>query len=345
MYSIKAPGNWRRRLNKLFYLPLGRLLPALAYPAWYWGESEFQVALAALLASQPAVIHANDWEALPVAVEAARRLGARVVADLHEYAPHMWDDRRYWRWFYKPLIEYFLQKHLPFVDGSVTVGQTIAGKYAHEYGITPIVVMNAPAQIPNNHYRPTVPDAIQLVHHGVAMRERKLEWMIETLAHTDKRFSLHFMLVDQRGDYSAELSQLAQRLAPGRVSFHPAVAPANVVPAIAAFDIGFYLLPPVNFNHLAALPNKFFDFVLAGLAVCIGPSPEMARLCQQYGFGVVAPSFEPAVVGRMLNGLQARDIDQMKQRAIQAQAALNAETEMKKLLGLHDSLLSTKSFA
>jgi hypothetical protein len=106
--------------------------------------------------------------------------------------------------------------------------------------------------------------------------------------------------------------------------------------------MGIYPLPSQNFNNLVALPNKFFDFITAGLAVCIGPSPEMARLTQQFGFGVVAPSFEPSAIASILRNLNTTDIDQMKLKAIEVRNIFNADVEMNKLVGLYNKLFKTQ---
>jgi hypothetical protein len=130
-------------------------------------------------------------------------------------------------------------------------------------------------------------------------------------------------------------------VAPGRVFFHQPVRPAEIVSRISEFDMGIFVLPFTSFSYWAALPNKFFDFIAAGLAVCIGPSPEMTQLVRQFGFGVVTRSFEPAEVADTLNRLSAADIDQMKLKALEAGDTLNADVEMAKLIALYTGLLET----
>jgi hypothetical protein len=339
MTPVVEPTDLARRLRKMAYLPLGKYLHPLFYEWWYAHEAEFRFALRALLAAQPAVIHANDWEALPVAVQAAQKLNAQVVLDLHEYAPGIQEESGYWRTYYKPSIEYFLRKYMPGVAATITVGDAVAQRYVDEFGFRPVTVMNVPTYRAQVAFRPCDPQQVHLVHHGIAMRNRYLELMIQAVARAEPRFHLHFMLVEHHPGYVAELKQLGQQLAPGRVFFHPPVAPDEVVPQIAQFDMGFFLLPPVNFNYQAALPNKFFDFIHAGLAVLIGPSLEMGRLTKQYEFGVVAPSFDPADAARLLNQLQAPQIDEMKRNALKASTAINVDVEMEKLLAIYHKLL------
>jgi hypothetical protein len=182
-----------------------------------------------------------------------------------------------------------------------------------------------------------------LIHHGGALRGRRLEQMIEAVAHCDPRYSLHFMLTPNQPDYLAHLRVFAEQAAPGRVIFHDPVHPDQIVQEIAHYDIGFYLLQPDNYNNQVALPNKLFDFINAGLAVCIGPSPEMARLVREHGCGIVTPSFDTAAVAATLNALRPEDIRAMQQGAARAREALNAQVEMGRVVAIYDRLLGEAS--
>jgi hypothetical protein len=341
LFSRDCAERLLRKVRRPAVLAAGRLLPTWAYERWYWRETRYGVGLAPALRAKPDVIHANDWNTLPVAVRAAEATGARVVLDLHEYAPGEWEERRLWRAAYRPLIDHVLRTYAPRAAASVTVNEAIAERYRREYGLDPLVVMNAPACGDPVDFRPTRAGRIQLVHHGAAIRERRLELMVQAVAAADPRYSLRMVLLDSDEEYIRSLRSLAERVAPGRVEFRPAVAPERIVAMLSDCDMGIYLLPPSNVNHEAALPNKFFDFVAAGLAVCIGPSREMARLATHYGFGAAAPSFRPEDVAAVLNGLQAADIDALKRRALEARKTLNAEVEMAKLLALYATLLGT----
>ena len=316
----------------------GKTLFRQSYEAWYWNGKQHQEAMAYVWKSKPDIIHANDWTALPIAVKTAQKNGTRIVLDLHEFAPLEQEDNLRWRFFFKPMIDYFLKNYASLATASITVNQTIAQRYALEYNLKPIVVMNIPDHNRLSHFKPTNPQQIHLIHHGGAQRNRKQELMIQTIAQSNPCYNLHFMLIDSDTNYILQLKEMAQKIAPGRVFFHSPVPPTAIVHSLSEFDMGFYLLPFTNFNNSVALPNKFFDFIAAGLAVCIGPSPEMALLTRKFGFGVVTDSFNPIAVAKVLNNLDSTMIDNMKQNAIKAQKALNITTEMNKLLNLYAEL-------
>jgi O-antigen/teichoic acid export membrane protein/glycosyltransferase involved in cell wall biosynthesis len=346
------PTQWRSvpqptllsKAIKAFWFSLGRLTPR-AYDAWYWSAKRHKLAYEYALASEADAFHANDWQSLPIAVRAARQTGARVVFHMHEYAEEERTDSFAWRFFVAPAVRYLVKKYTTnaagAIDAYITVCEPIAERYARELGKEVEVVYNAPKPVRVLH---TSADegsarAIRLIHHGYAKRGRGLHKLIEALALSDERFRLHFMLVEDDAGYIDELRALAERIAPGRVRFRETVLPDEIVRTVAQYDIGFCVIEPSTYNNLMMLPNKLFEYIQAGLAVCVGPSPAMADLVAQYDVGVVAGSFEPADVAAALNRLTWAEIEAMKQAARQAASVLNADVEMGKVVTLYRRLL------
>lgn len=338
---VAVRSNVLTRVMGLLWLILGRILPGF-YDLWYWQKPHHKAALLYAEESKCDAYHANDWNTLPVAAKAARRHGAKLVLDAHEYAPLEFENRRLWLLLYSPMVKYILRKYTPGLSASTTVAPAIAGRYRQEFGFSAEVVLNTPKLVPVSS-KSTDPQSLSLVHHGGANTDRHLELMIETVALIERRFSLHFFLVGGTDEYMQSLRNLAERIAPGRVTFHEPVSPAEIVPRIAGYDIGFFLLEPNSYNYRMALPNKMFDFLAAGLAMCIGPSPGMAEMVRHYGFGCIAPSFKPAEVAAMLNRLTGEEIEEMRRAARDAALLFNADKEMGKLVGLYDNLLGEGS--
>jgi len=98
------------------------------------------------------------------------------------------------------------------------------------------------------------------------------------------------------------------------------------------YDVGIYLLPPVNFNPEHALPNKFFEFIQARLAVAIGPSTEMARIVEEHSLKVIADSFRPEALANALEQLTDESIRGYKLAADRAALELNYEAAGRVLL-------------
>ncbi len=329
----------RDRLVDLGLSLLGAVYPRV-YERWYWRRNGFRKALGLAASARCDAYHANEWEALPVAAEAARCQGSKLVFDAHEFSPLMYEKDWKWELFYAPQIRYLLRKYVRQAEASMTVGYHIAERYKTDFGIHPMVVLNAPeAELALGDHK--TGEVIRLIHHGSAMRDRKLETMVQAVALSDPRFQLHFMLVEHSAGYINDLRELADTIAPGRVFFHDPVPPERVIHSISEYDIGFYLLVPTSFNNRMALPNKFFDFIVAGLAVCIGPSPEMADLVKQLRFGIVSPSFEPKDTAKALSALTTDQIESMRDAAREAAKSINARIEMNKVIACYHQLIGT----
>jgi hypothetical protein len=306
----------------------------------YWAQPLHGLALEKALAIKCDAILANDWNALPIAAKVARQQGARLVFDAHEYAPLEYDSLA-WRLKAAPTINHVLKKYATKADAHITVGPCIAEKYDSTFGFNPVVIRNAPAysEVP---WHDTNPDAINIIHHGGAVRVRQLEDYIHIIKCCDSRFKLHFMLTGNDSMYIEELKALAQKAAPGRVEFHTPVAPEQVVEAIARFDIGLCFKKPLCFNEKYCMPNKFFDSIVAGLAVVSGPSPELSDIIGRYGLGKVAPSFSLKDVAKTVNSLSGQEIQAMRKAALVAAQEINADRELNKLVEIFAGLFNAK---
>ncbi len=296
------------------------MLSAKAFECFYWSDPRVARAEAALAGSQFDLIVANDIDTLPLALRVAN--GAPVVADAHEYAPREYEDLWRWRLLFQKYKIHLCETYLQKVSGMMTVCGSIAREYSRNFGVLPLVMTNAP------DYHDLAPSPVddgkvRIIHHGAAARSRHIEVMIETFKYLDERFYLDLMLVSNDLEYMAELKRLADPVE--RIRFRDPVPMGEIVGTTNDYDIGLFLLPPVNFNYAHALPNKFFEFVQARLAVAIGPSPEMAELVKRYDLGIVAASFSPDDLARQLNSLSKSEIEGFKRSSHQAARTLCAE--------------------
>jgi hypothetical protein len=284
----------------------------------YWTQPQVREALARLRGRQFDLVLANDLDALPLCVRVAQDR-ARLIVDAHEYVPREFEDRWTWRLLHQRRVHALCSDYLPRADGFMTVCQGIAGAYERDYGVKAQVVTNA-TTFQKLSPSPVQDGRIRLVHHGVASPSRHPEEMIRMMRYLDDRFSLDFMLIAQNSSYLHRLQEMARDDL--RIRFLPPVAMPEIPAFINRYDVGLFLLPPVSFNYAHALPNKFFEFVQARLAIAIGPSPEMQSLVEAYDLGVVAEDFSAEGMARALSSLTREQIEHFKQRSNEAAAQL-----------------------
>lgn len=272
------------------------------------------------------LIIANDIDALPLAFKLKKK--GKVIFDAHEYAPRHFENNKVWKIFFQPFNIYLCKKYIPQIDGMLTVGKGLAQEYEKNFGRKPLVITNA------TRYHDLEPSTleqskIRLIHHGIANPSRRLDLMIDMMEHLDERFTLDLILMtsdfasSKTKSFIENLKESASKNP--RIRILPPVKSHELVQHIMKYDIGVFLLPPINFNYANTLPNKLFDFIQARLGIAIGPTPEMAEIVNQYGNGVVSDDFTAESLARKLNVLTFEDVKRFKNNSGLAAKDLNAE--------------------
>jgi hypothetical protein len=275
------------------------------------------------------LIVANDIDTLPLAHKISH--GAKVLFDAHEYSPKEFENDLKWRIFFGGYRDYLCKKYIPKCQAMTTVCDGLAEEYFRNYRTRPRVITNA-SDFVELSPQPVSNENIKLIHHGGAIRARKIDKMIEIMDHLDERFHLYFMLVPSEPDYYESLRlQAAEKT---RIHFLPPVAMAGISQHINQFDVGIYLLEPNSFNNRYALPNKIFEFIQARLAIAIGPSPEMLNIVRKYDLGVAAENFTPQALAKTLKTLTINKINYYKSQAHNHARALSSEENGKTLKGI-----------
>ena len=105
----------------------------------------------------------------------------------------------------------------------------------------------------------------------------------------------------------------------------PPVPTEDLVPTLNQYDVGIHQLPATNTNHVVAMPNKFYEYVQARLALVIGPNEGMAQLVRKYGLGVVAEDFTVAALSEAISSLTAPEVSKFKANSNLAAKSLSAE--------------------
>ncbi|MBO1900578.1 glycosyltransferase family 1 protein [Leucobacter weissii] len=287
------------------------------------------------------LIVSNDLLGVPIANRLRSRLG--VIADLHEYAPRQGENRWLWRLLIAPFFDWILRTEVAGggtvgrggaggrgggadgrgVAGVTSVGQGILDEYERVYGFRGELAINATPW----HELAPVPTAspIKLVHSGLPAPARKLEVMIDAVLATRSEVTLDLYLMQNNRAYLDELK--ARAGGDPRIVFRDPVPYAELVRTLHRYDVGLSLIAPTTFNLEWCLPNKFFDFVQARLGVIIGPSPEMARFIERYGFGETADDFTAEALARVLDELTPERVDAWKRAAHEHARELSGEVQ------------------
>jgi hypothetical protein len=283
------------------------------------------------------VIIANDIDTVPLALKIGKGK-SKIIFDSHEFHPGESDENLDWVREQKSLVTYLCKTYIPKVDLMFTVGHCIADLYEKEFNRKPLVITNASGY--RDNLKPgTVGPEIKLIHHGLCVRGRDINAMLQMTKFLDKRFQMDLMLMPVEWDlkYYEEIKEIASQLT--NVKIIPPVPTVKISEFINAYDVGIYIIQPSNLNNLNSLPNKFFEFIQARLAIAIAPSPEMKKIVENHRIGIVSKDFTSQALAECLNSLTNEEISAFKQETNSHAYELSSEknkelflAEVKKML-------------
>ena len=132
-----------------------------------------------------------------------------------------------------------------------------------------------------------------------------------------------------------------------RVKIIPPVAYEELLDWTSSADIGaIAYAPDHSINARVELPNKLFEYLMAGLPVIASQLPAVAEIIETYDVGRVLSSVEPAAIGAEINAMLAdrARFERMQCNALEAsQHDLNWGKESQQLLHLYHDILDKQN--
>jgi glycosyltransferase involved in cell wall biosynthesis len=240
----------------------------------------------------------------PNSIELASKLAkinkSKLVLNCHEYYPLEFDNNPVWMKYENPRIEKLLHQYQSKIALWLTVSNHIQKAYETNFLANCFLLYNS-KRYQDITPHPVNSQNIRIIHHGAAMRERKLETMIACFMELPVNFSLTLMLMPNDSAYLAELK--AKYSGVNNLFFTDVVPTNEIVSKIQRYDVGLFFLGDEIYNYKYCLPNKLFEFIQARLCVVVTPNPEMKDLVQKYKIGYVAESYSHEDCVKMLKGL------------------------------------------
>lgn len=330
---------------------------------WRWGGSGAW--LAAASPQRADIVHAHDLDTLAVAAALASRWRAPLVYDAHELfvdqmtqggqtgAARAWPSR---------LKQALAQRNFARLErrligraaAVITVSQSIAAELAARYGIaSPTLVLNTPryreltAGSSYLRQRLGLQDAQRIILlQGAVLPDRHLLELVQTLPLLPETVVLTFLGFNL-GTYQAAIRQEVARLGlQARVFMLDALPAEQLLEATASADVGMILLAGHNKNDRFAMPNKLFEYMMAGLPFVASDWPEIGRVARATGAGVTVTAPTPAALAAAVHDILQAPARAAAMRAAglaAARAEYNWERQAQRLLELYAALPTARS--
>lgn len=303
-------------------------------------------------------IHAHDLNTAYVALAFARRSGAHLVVDFHEWTSenvHWNDDAKAWQPYpadWKGELQVLERRVMREATAVITVSPSIANAIAEELGNgrRPTLIRNIPdlTSAPATSYaslRETLrvrDDQFLILYQGGIGPTRRIEPVISALKHAPQCV---LVIRGPRMDFYEEGYRRTAETAgvSDRLHLLDAVPSSDVVAAVHGADAGLYTVVGVCRNYELALPNKVYEYIAGGLPVLVSAYPEVERFVEDAGVGLTFDPEEPNSIAAAMNQLAGDSAlaNRFRANAARALASVDGEREWLKLVALYGELPRT----
>lgn len=318
---------------------LGAKLFHRAVPEYRWAAQIANKALSSHPELTPDLVISHDYYSADAGWQLAQKANAKFSIDCHEYARGQYMNDPIWVRNMRPYVialqDYFLAR----ADAVTTVSKGIAQLLNQEQELKrPVTTIRSMPRYVRQPMK-TCGSPIIVLYHGVISPIRGLDLAVKSMKHWRKEF--HFLLRgDIQPEYREHLYAIANEVGVAdRFCIEPRVSFDEIIPTANQADIGYFVHEDTSPQKRFVLPNKFFEYVMAGLALCTSNLPEMAALIRRYEMGFLVEKFDEVSIANCINSYDRESINTMKQRALDAANDLNWEMEQSRLLELYARLV------
>jgi glycosyltransferase involved in cell wall biosynthesis len=297
--------------------------------------------IAAGLETGADVWHSHDLNTLYVGSQCkAKRPGTRLVYDSHELATQrsrMGRVRRWWAGWNE-------RRGLRHADEVIMTTRSRARYQVERYGIGfPNLIRNVPEIIEiesgwDLHERLGIPaDRRILLYQGSIQEYRGIEEAIEAVT----MLELCVLVVIGYGYHRPALEEMVRRRGLGElVRFFGPIPNDELLYYTASADVGLCVIRGESLSYRWSLPNKLFEYMMAGIPVVASDYEEMGRVVTEEGVGTVCDPGDPESIAAAVRAIVDDPEAEARFRAATRTAITryNWGVEEQVLLGIYERL-------
>ncbi|HLG36274.1 MAG TPA: glycosyltransferase [Bacteroidia bacterium] len=282
-------------------------------------------------------INCHSLPVLPICVFLKWIKKAKLIYDTHELET----ETVAMHGIRKKLMKNLERVLIKYVDSIVVVSGQISNWYAENYKIVqPIVVRNIPYKRNFNDEKSTIlrnrfqikSGELIFLTSGILDTGRGVERLLNVFSKCDATKHIVFM---GNGPLESRIKEMS--LKKKNIHFLPAVKPELVQEYVAGADVGFCLIENLCLSYYYSLPNKLFEYIMAGLPVCINNLPEQKSIIEKYSCGWIASEDDNEFIN-FIQHLTIENLEPMKKNIFNARQNLGWHNEEKILLKMFDKM-------
>jgi len=288
---------------------------------------------------KPDIVHAVDLDTLWAAVAAAKKYGGKVVYEARELYTELLAlrNRPIVKWFWRKLEKRLIHK----ADCIVTINHSIAGELSKRYIIKdPTVVMNVAGSASID--RPidirqkfNLTQKFVLIYQGVLRPGQGIDRALRTIQGINDAG----ILFVGDGPYRTKIDEMARQLnIEDKVRFAGVVPPDQLPAYTAGADAGLLLMEATALNNYLALPQKLFQYIMAGTPPIVSDLPELKRVVEDDNLGLVLKDDSSTGAAKAISAFLQKELAKSAQNCHKVKSKYNWELEGKKLMDIYRGL-------
>lgn len=307
------------------------------------GETVFENVRATF---KPDIVHMHDHLTLAAAAKYKEEFGCPLVWDAHE----IYEDLASIEHERAAVNARIIRDNVRYVDGFITLNQSIADFYRDKYPALPeaVLVPNAVERVTQTRYDGRLhvsaglrPNQKILLFQGGYSPHRGIPALLEAAQLLREEWSLVFM---GWGKLEEDIRRYAEATADRpegrpRVAMVPSAPHDELLSWTAGASLGTIPYENTGLNHLFCSPNKLWEYPAAGVPILATDMPEMEKQITSYGIGLtVSRDLDPQEIAGAVNALTDADLEQLTANCGTYAVAENWQNYESRLVNLHTSL-------
>jgi glycosyltransferase involved in cell wall biosynthesis len=216
-----------------------------------------------------------------------------------------------------------------------TVSESIAGEFAKRYTVKYETIRNVPV------LRELNTAAVKgkcIIYAGAVNEARAFEQLIPAMKSVTGK-----LIICGDGNFMPQLKQLIKENdVAEKIELKGMLSPEELWQVMQQAFISVAIAEKEGLNQYLALPNKFFDYIHAGLPQVTMNYPEYKKINDKYNVALLIDNLHPETIATALNNLLSHDVmyDKLRENCLKARQELNWQQEEKKLIDFYKSVFN-----
>ena len=284
-----------------------------------------------LLTKDADAICAIDLDTILPCLFVSKLKGCKRVYDAHEYFTELKEVRT------RPVVQKFWTAvesfAVPKFNNGYTVSEGLAEAFATKYACHYAVIRNLTRLLPLTDDVERLP---VLFYGGAVNEARGFEYLIPAMRQVPYK-----LIICGDGNFMPQLKKLiADNNVADKVELRGMTSPQELRLAAQAATLGIALAEREGINQFHALPNKFLDYMHAGLPQVAMDFPEYRRINEHHRVAILIDDLSPDAIAAALNSIMQNDaaLEEMHRNAIIAREIYCWQAEEQRLLHFYHQL-------